>query len=122
MHKALEELEKPKIAFRNPEREKLTNFSQLDTVKPEERAIVQRWKQHLPSFVAVRRIAMTAAALDPLSRCVDSLYTSIPLINSAPFEKFVTNNLSPEAEKKDAKRPVRECYCYQRMNSIESNF
>ena len=65
MHMVLEELEKTKDSLLES-REKITDeLFKLDTAKPEEKAVVQRWKQYLPSLVDVRGIAMTAAALDP---------------------------------------------------------
>ena len=65
MHKELEELEKNKNGLRDFHERKLDELFRLDTAKPQEKAVVQRLKQCLPSLVAVRGIAMTAAALDP---------------------------------------------------------
>ena len=65
MHKVLEELEKTKDSLLESRERKTDELFKLDTVKPEEKAVVQRWKQYLPTLVAVRGIAMTAAALDP---------------------------------------------------------
>ena len=65
MHKVLEELEKTKDSLLESRERKTDELFKLDTAKPEEKAVVQRWKQFLPTLVAVRGIAMTAAALDP---------------------------------------------------------
>ena len=65
MHKVLEELEKNKHGLRESHERKLDELFRLDTAKPQEKAVVQRLKQYLPSLVAVRGIVMTAAALDP---------------------------------------------------------
>ena len=65
MHKELEELEKTIKGLRESHERKIDELFQLDTAKPQEKAVVQRLKQYLPSLVAVRGIAMTAAALDP---------------------------------------------------------
>ena len=62
MHKELEETKNSLLESREM---KADEFFELDTAKPEERAVVQRWKQYLPSLAAARGIAMTAAALDP---------------------------------------------------------
>ena len=62
MHK---ELEKTKTSLLEAQERKTDEFFRLDTAKPQEKAIVQRCKQYLPSLIAVRGIAMTAAALDP---------------------------------------------------------
>ena len=59
------ELEKTKNSLLEAQERKTDEFFRLDTAKPQEKAIVQRCKQYLPSLMAVRGIAMTAAALDP---------------------------------------------------------
>ena len=65
MHKVLEELEKTKDSLLKSREKKTDELFKLDTAKPEEKAVVQRWKQYLPSLAAVRGVAMAAAALDP---------------------------------------------------------
>ena len=62
MHKELEKIKNSLLESRERKTNELFN---LDTAKPQEKAIVQRCKQYLPSLVAVRGIALTAAALDP---------------------------------------------------------
>lgn len=62
MHK---ELEETKISLLESRERKLDELFRLDTARPQEKAVVQRLKQYLPSLVAVRGVAMTAAALDP---------------------------------------------------------
>ena len=67
--RTLEEMYKQLVDTQNSLREsherKLDELFRLDTAKPQEKAVAQRLKQYLPSLVAVRGIAMTAAALDP---------------------------------------------------------
>ncbi len=62
MHKELEETKKSLEASQNRNTDE---FFRLDIAKPQEKAVVQRWKRYLPSFADVRGIAMTAAAWDP---------------------------------------------------------
>ena len=62
MHKELEETKNCLLESRE---RKSNEFFKLDTAKPQEKAVVQRCKQYLPSLIAVRGIALTAAALDP---------------------------------------------------------
>lgn len=60
-----QELEETQNSLLESRERKTDEFFKLDTAKPEEKAVVQRWKQYLPSLAAARGIAMTAAALDP---------------------------------------------------------
>lgn len=59
------ELEKTKSSLLDSRERKTDEFFKLDTAKPEEKAIVQRWKQYLPSLAAIRGIAMRAAVFEP---------------------------------------------------------
>jgi hypothetical protein len=60
-----QELEKTKSCLTDSRERKTDELFKLDIGKPEEKAIVQRMKQYLPSLAAVRGIAMAAAAWDP---------------------------------------------------------
>jgi hypothetical protein len=60
-----QKLEETKSCLTDSRKRKTDELFKLDTGKPEEKAIVQRMKQYLPSLAAVRSIAMAAAAWDP---------------------------------------------------------
>lgn len=56
-----QELEETKSCLADSRERKTDELFKLDTGKPEEKAIVQRMKQYLPSLAAVRSIAIAAA-------------------------------------------------------------
>lgn len=92
MHKKLEET---KNSLLESQERKTDELFKLDTAKPQEKAVVQRCKQYLPSLTAVRGIAMTAAALDPhkiapvVCACV---FFSIDVRASPVYEHFANRS------------------------------
>ncbi|KAF7507433.1 hypothetical protein GJ744_010492 [Endocarpon pusillum] len=113
MHKELEETKNSLLEFRE---RKTDEFFKLDTAKPEERAVVQRWNQYLPSLAAVRGIAMTAAALDP--------HKIAPIVCACVFFSIdlAFNNLSPETKGKMRNILFESVIAINEWMSFETNF